>query len=287
MSSAIFKGYDSIFAKRLRSLIDEKGTTIQAVAENISDMSGTKITRQAVSQYADGTTMPNAERIYYIAQYFGVSADYLLGLSDVQSTNKGIQYICDCTGLSEKSVKNLYVIKTNKAIMRNSLINHLIESQSLLKTMNIYYNSFVFDEVTKNEYGLIPKKETVYSSKTHKKLSFAQLIETLPQDRSNYEKSLLDSVKKKIIFNFLKKVADVDECKLYLHGEMATDDYYPNEEDKQEVVELFDYEERDCEENYEQLAEAALIEHEKKICAIYNFLNSIEEGEQSGKHTED
>ena len=88
----------SVFGERLKKLIKENNTSIQAVADNISRVSAKKITRQAVSQYADGTTMPNAERIYYIAQYFGVSADYLLGITDVAYP----EYAIDVDGFLKK-----------------------------------------------------------------------------------------------------------------------------------------------------------------------------------------
>ena len=73
----------SVFGERLKKLIKENNTSIQAVADNISRVSTKKITRQAISQYIDGTSLPNAERIEYIAIFFGVSADYLLGITDV------------------------------------------------------------------------------------------------------------------------------------------------------------------------------------------------------------
>ena len=100
--------YNLPFPKRLRSLIKESGTTMTAVAKEIN------VTRQAVSQYQDGSTQPNAETIVRIANYFNVSTDYLLGLSDVSSKDLGVRAMCQKTGLCEDSVQML--IRANEIV---------------------------------------------------------------------------------------------------------------------------------------------------------------------------
>lgn len=61
--------YKSVFATRLRELIKERGITITALAKEL------KISRQAVSQYINGSAYPNIERLFMIARFFDVSAD--------------------------------------------------------------------------------------------------------------------------------------------------------------------------------------------------------------------
>lgn len=70
--------YYNPFPSRLRKLIDEHGITITALAKEL------KITRQAVSQYTDGSAQPNIEKLVSIANFFNVSADYLVGLSEYE-----------------------------------------------------------------------------------------------------------------------------------------------------------------------------------------------------------
>ena len=86
------------FQDRLKFLIESKETTVTSVSRCL------KITRQSVSQYVDGTGQPNVDKIIKIAKYFGVSTDYLLGLSNVPTTDTTIQAICNCTGLSDDFV---------------------------------------------------------------------------------------------------------------------------------------------------------------------------------------
>lgn len=104
-----FKGYNGIFATRLRGLmsegIDGKKTTQQDLAV------ATGYTRQAISQYMDGSVIPNAEKLAVISKFFNVSADYLLGLSDIPSRDINLSAVCDYTGLSEEAVTMLHVTK--------------------------------------------------------------------------------------------------------------------------------------------------------------------------------
>lgn len=93
--------YNSPFAANLRDLIAQKGTTITALAKVLG------ISRQAVSQYADGTGQPNVDKLAMIADYFGVSADYLLGLSDIPTRNETVRGIHEKTGLWESAISAL------------------------------------------------------------------------------------------------------------------------------------------------------------------------------------
>ena len=63
------------FVEKLCALMDGAGTTQQTLADKI----GT--TRQTISQYMNGDIEPKMRAFAAIAEYFGVSCDYLLGLS--------------------------------------------------------------------------------------------------------------------------------------------------------------------------------------------------------------
>lgn len=88
------ENYTKTFPSRLRKLIESRETTITALAKEL------KISRQAVSQYADGSAQPNIEKLVSIARFFHVSTDYLVGLSDYEEkTAEGIT--AQDMGLSE------------------------------------------------------------------------------------------------------------------------------------------------------------------------------------------
>ena len=64
------------FPDRLKELRKSKGTTQKAIAENLG------ILEQAYQHYEYGKHKPNYEYVVKLAEYFNVSTDYLLGLTD-------------------------------------------------------------------------------------------------------------------------------------------------------------------------------------------------------------
>ena len=65
------------------------------------------ISRPTVSFYENGTRLPDAFVLQQISEKCQVSSDWLLGISDVKSTDSDILSACRVTGLSEEAVKML------------------------------------------------------------------------------------------------------------------------------------------------------------------------------------
>ena len=128
MSDVNFFGFDSLFAARLRSLIDSKGISKQQLADAIG------VSRQAISQYSDGSTIPNAEKLFKIAEYFDVSLDYLTGRTESFTIDEELKFVCDYTFLSENAVISLHECFTNKETRKidfsNNFLDLLIEMYS-------------------------------------------------------------------------------------------------------------------------------------------------------------
>ena len=97
--------YNGIFPTRLREVMEEQRITITALAKELN------VSRQTVSLYYNGSMEPNIERIRQISRYLGISADYLLGLSDARTTDTNIRAVAEFTGLSEKSLESLNQMK--------------------------------------------------------------------------------------------------------------------------------------------------------------------------------
>jgi transcriptional regulator with XRE-family HTH domain len=66
----------NIFGERLKYLRQEKNIGQTALAEAIA------VSNASISYWETGKQEPCAEAIYKLAAYFGVSADYILGLTD-------------------------------------------------------------------------------------------------------------------------------------------------------------------------------------------------------------
>ena len=90
-----------ITLRRLKELIDGTGLSRQAIADEIGcDVS--MITKQY-----NGQRNITPDFLIAYAQYFNVSTDDLLGLTDTQTADLNTQAICRYTGLDEKAVETL------------------------------------------------------------------------------------------------------------------------------------------------------------------------------------
>ena len=93
-----------VFCNRVKNLFGDIGQ--MELAEKIG------ISQGVISSIKNNKAKaPAADTIFRIARYFNVSADYLLGLSDVASVDVDLQAVCNYTGISEKSVQLLHELK--------------------------------------------------------------------------------------------------------------------------------------------------------------------------------
>lgn|GEM_PF-4955205 len=89
--------------QKLRDLIDTEKSR-QVIADNIGcDVS-------LITRHYNGQKIVTIDFLKRYAEYFKVSADYLLDLSDAKTNDKDLQAVCDFTGLSEKTVLNFETI---------------------------------------------------------------------------------------------------------------------------------------------------------------------------------
>lgn len=67
-----------IFCERIKSLRNERRIYQREVAEYLG------VTLRIYQSYESGQSEPNLERLSALADYFGVTTDYLLGRSDAR-----------------------------------------------------------------------------------------------------------------------------------------------------------------------------------------------------------
>lgn len=123
-----------IFSQRLVQLREDRGITQQTLADDL------KITRQSLSLYEKAERTINIDLLVKIANYFNVSADYLLGLNENATTDTDLKAVCDYTGLNEKSVHLLNLLnkvkKLNISEMQPPIIDIL---DNFILNINDYY----------------------------------------------------------------------------------------------------------------------------------------------------
>ena len=88
------------FTKRFRELRGKRDNTEFAKFLGIS--------RQTVGFYYNGDRIPDAMMLKQIAEKCGVSTDYLLGLTDTQSTNAAARAAVEYTKLPERAVNLIH-----------------------------------------------------------------------------------------------------------------------------------------------------------------------------------
>lgn len=93
--------YMEILGKKIKELREEMNIPQQKIADILG------VSRQSLSLYEKGERTINVESLGKLSQFFGVSSDYLLGLSDIKSTEQDIKTACEVTGLSEKAIDNI------------------------------------------------------------------------------------------------------------------------------------------------------------------------------------
>ena len=64
------------FKERLKELREEKKISSLALSKIL------KVSHSTILRWENGSINPSIEHLYNLAKYFGISADYLLGLED-------------------------------------------------------------------------------------------------------------------------------------------------------------------------------------------------------------
>jgi len=178
---------ENLFKTQLKNLIEETKTSQTDLAKKIG------VTRQAISSYTLGITLPDIEKFQKIADYFNVSYDYLLGVSPNktrENTDIGERF-----GLHDKAIKNM---EKNKS----DIVDAFIESpnfETIIDTMTAFVKS------DKNSFSVIAErdlpgeKEAIEWIKANGmdlvlKNQLNRMIENMANEmRDNYRKKQLES----------------------------------------------------------------------------------------------
>ena len=111
-----------IIGSRINSALAMNNTLQKELAKQLN------VKDNIVSYWCKGDRTPNTTQIIQIANYLNVSTDYLLGVTDVATTDKDLKFVCDYTGLKEEAINNLHNIKKYN---NNSDYEILIEQEKI------------------------------------------------------------------------------------------------------------------------------------------------------------
>lgn len=112
-------GYNTPFPKAFRALLAGNVGKIGKVSQQaVADYIGKS--RQMVGYYADGSVVPDAEIIVKIADFFDVSADYLLGRAEYTDAELQRATLADY-GFTQTAALSIDRMHINKALTSHAL----------------------------------------------------------------------------------------------------------------------------------------------------------------------
>lgn len=227
--------------------------------------------RQKIADWERGKSTPSADDIIALSKIFNVSTDYLLGLTDHPTTNRDIRFVCDYTGLSEKSIDELHTLLE---------ITEYIDLSRKLKSAWIHesirgYNSVLNYFIENGFFRIIIGLATDYYQGMN--LSIEMCSELIPMlielNELNRDKDRTDIHRFDILH--LEEILN-NRKEIRLH-------YY----EAQDIIRKFfrNYDKATIE-KYNEVTEeydTVLYEYEKLIEELYGQrLETIEDGEQNG-----
>lgn len=196
-------------AKRLNKLAeDQKDSdykkTIPVQAE------GMGIPYPTFIKYYNGKSMCPIDNLVKISQYYGVSTDYLLGLSDEPTTDTNMAAVCKYTGLSENSVAVLRTLsEENRHSWWMDVLNATIGTDSFLKMLFAItqYATLPNKQVRISEYQIIKSGDI---EKLNAQTALQQIMDELKAAFKNTEDN-------RIAYKFI--------WNLYKNGDLSKEDY--------------------------------------------------------------
>ena len=112
-----------LIGKRLNTVLAMRNVKQKDLAKHLG------IQDNAVSYFCKGDRTPNTAQLAEICDYLEISADYLLGRSEVASNSITVQQIAEKTGLSEKNIEDM--ILCNRDIIPgdlNDFLNFILQT---------------------------------------------------------------------------------------------------------------------------------------------------------------
>ena len=127
---------EDVTKKEIGLRISKARTAKNMTQEDLAVAIGTS--RQIINYYEAGSRQPKLDDIINISKHLGISSDYLLCLSEVESTNNDIKAVCKYTKLTETSLYNLERIncvpniKEFRKYSLTDILNRILENINFL-----------------------------------------------------------------------------------------------------------------------------------------------------------
>ena len=150
-------------AERLKALRTERGISHERMSDAIEKQYGVNMSKQTLINYenaeefrtkAGAAKGMSAERLATLADYFGVSADYLLGISDSPSIRENMRIAQKTLGISATSAENISKVTREKRYPSMKL-----NAQRLGAALDLLLSSGALKEIAQSLYNLLDASE--------------------------------------------------------------------------------------------------------------------------------
>ena len=115
-----------VFASRLKNLREEAGLSQGELAQKLGASS-----RGSISFYEKCDRVPDILFLRRVSEFFNVSTEYLLGISDVKAPDVNIKAMCEYTGLNEKTILKLHEMESQDFCVTKEFIDAFLASRNL------------------------------------------------------------------------------------------------------------------------------------------------------------
>lgn len=141
----------SVFAQRLKSLRESRGLTLAGLSKALTEKYGIQISKESLTNYEVVDSFHSKARknegmsvkyLRCLADFYGVTTDYLLGRTKAKTWDEKILKIQTMTGLNEYSAARL--TECQQAVTTNPYAN--IKARFFLHTINAILESNWFTE---------------------------------------------------------------------------------------------------------------------------------------------
>jgi len=97
---------EDVFGKRLKELREDKGLTMEMLAADMNYQYGLKLNKGTISRWESGATDPAISYVVKVADYFDVSLDYCVGLTDSRLPARLMAYARKFSEMQNQKVKS-------------------------------------------------------------------------------------------------------------------------------------------------------------------------------------
>lgn len=172
-----------------------------AEEKSLQEFEGTfDATRQTISNWQTGKSTPDIYKLKTIAEYFHVSTDYLLGISDTKSPDVNLKAAVEYTGLSEVAVERLHIgiddfVCGDVSLSDENKKANLVAASDLIQNRN--YIEIVLNLSRTMKWAYVKRIVGVLCQKNYKP------DDNKPDDNENESEFLYSEDEKRFVFENL------------------------------------------------------------------------------------